>query len=123
MVDLLSKSVVGKEALIRWNHPSRGLLAPGQFLPAAEQGGLVERIGEYMLHKVCAQHEEWLKAGLKPGWVSVNISALHFRSPHFPAQVQSILASYDIPREMLRIEITEEAMLEPTLKCWKTSTP
>lgn len=114
VVDLLSKSVVGKEALIRWNHPSRGLLAPGQFLPAAEQGGLVERIGEYMLHKVCAQHEEWLKAGLKPGWVSVNISALHFRSPHFPAQVQSILASYDIPREMLRIEITEEAMLEPT---------
>ena len=114
VVDLQTKAIAGKEALIRWNHPTRGLLVPGQFIPAAEQGGLVEQIGEYMLHQVCAQHEEWLKAGFQPGWVSMNISANHFRSPHFPAQLRSILNRYDIPRELLRIEITEEAMLKST---------
>lgn len=114
VVDLQTGTIAGKEALIRWNHPTRGLLQPGQFLPAAEQGGLVEQIGEYMLNVVCAQHEEWLKAGCDPGWVSVNISANHFRSPHFPAQLRSILNRYELPRELLRIEITEEAMLKPT---------
>lgn len=114
VVDLATQTIAGKEALIRWNHPTRGLLLPGQFLPAAEQGGLVEQIGEFMLEQVCAQHEEWLKAGCDPGWVSVNISAHHFRSPHFAAQLRSILSRYDLPKGMLHIEITEEAMLRPT---------
>jgi diguanylate cyclase (GGDEF)-like protein len=114
VIDLKTQTVAGKEALIRWNHPTRGLLSPGQFLPAAEQGGLLEQIGEFMLDQVCAQHEQWLKAGFDPGWVSVNISANHFRSSHFPTQLRAILSNYDLPRDMLRLEITEEAMLMPT---------
>lgn len=114
VVDLQTGRIAGKEALIRWNHPTRGLLNPSQFLPAVEQGGLVEQIGEFMLDQVCAQHEQWVKAGFDPGWVSVNVSAHHFRSPHFPAQLQSILKRYELPKGLLRIEITEEAMLKPT---------
>lgn len=114
VVDLKSKTISGKEALIRWNHPTRGVLTPGQFLPAAEQGGFIEELGELVLHQVCMQHEEWIKQGFDPGWVAVNISANHFRSPHFPSLVRSILNTYAIPSELLRLEITEDAMLSPT---------
>lgn len=114
IVDLSANAIVGKEALIRWEHPAKGLLAPDQFLQVAEQGGFIEEIGKYVLHRVCAQHEEWLKQGIEPGWVAVNISANHFRSPHFPTLVQSVLTRYDIPASLLRIEITEDAMLSPT---------
>lgn len=114
IVDLRCQNVVGKEALIRWQHPARGLLTPGQFLSAAEQGGFMEELGEYVLNEVCAQHRSWLDEGMEPGWVSVNISALHFRSPHFPAQVGAVLKKYGLPSELLRLEITEDAMLAPT---------
>ncbi len=114
IVDLQQNVVVGKEALIRWEHPTRGLLIPADFLQAAEQGGLIEEIGEYMLERVCRQHRSWLDAGLDLGWVAVNISANQFRSPDFPSLVQTALRSHKLPASMLRIEITEDAMLSPT---------
>ena len=114
VVDLERNEIVGKEALIRWQHPERGLLAPADFLSAAEQGAYIEEIGEYMLHWVCSQHQAWLEAGLDMGWVAVNVSANHFRSPHFPGMLRTILRTYKLPASMLRIEITEDAMLSPT---------
>ena len=113
IIDLKSRTIVGKEALIRWRHPVRGLLAPGEFLDAVEQGGFIEQIGEYMLETVCTQHREWLSQGMDLGWVAVNISANHFRSPHFPALVRSVLTNH-YSDSLLRLEITEEAMLSPT---------
>ena len=83
IVSLASRTIVGKEALIRWEHPARGLLGPDEFLAAAEQGGFIEQIGEYMLEQVCAQHA-WQDQGLVMGWVSVNISAIQFRSTGLP---------------------------------------
>ncbi len=114
IIDLERNVIVGKEALIRWNHPERGLLNPTDFLPAAEQGAYIEEIGEYMLHWVCSQHHAWREEGLDLGWVGVNISANHFRSPHFPDLLRSVLATYKLPASLLRIEITEDAMLSPT---------
>lgn len=114
IVDLKTNVIVGKEALIRWKHPVRGLLTPSHFLPVAEQGGFIEEIGEYMLHLVCLQHQKWLSEGLDLGWVAVNISANQFRSPQFPALVQGVLRTYNLPASILRIEITEDAMLSPT---------
>lgn len=114
IIDLNSGSVVGKEALIRWKHPVRGLLAPSDFLEAVEQGGFIEELGEYMLERVCIQHRDWQIRDVDLGWVAVNISANHFRSPHFPALVQSILRTYRSDTSFLRIEITEDAMLSPT---------
>lgn len=114
IIDLEKRSVMGKEALIRWNHPIRGLLLPGEFLMAAEEGGFIEEIGCYMLKHVCKQHKNWLKSGLNLGWVSVNISPKQFRTPHFSTMVQDILNTAGYPAEQLRIEITEDAMLSPT---------
>lgn len=114
IVDLKTGAIVGKESLIRWIHPVRGLLMPNDFLEIAEQGGFIEEIGEYMLNKVCAQHKTWQDQGFEVGWVSVNISANHFRSTHFPSLVKSILDTYGMPPHVLRIEITEDAMLSPT---------
>lgn len=114
IIRLESRQIVGKEALIRWNHPVRGLLEPTEFLAAAEQGGFIEQIGEYMLEKVCRQHRTWQKQGLVLGWASVNISASHFRSPNFPQVVSSILQKHSIPASLLQIEITEDTMLSPT---------
>lgn len=114
IIELESRRIVGKEALIRWKHPVRGLLAPGEFLDAVEQGGFIEQLGEYMLEKVCVQHRQWHDQDMDLGWVAVNISANHFRSPHFPALVQSVLSSHSNGSPVLRIEITEDAMLSPT---------
>lgn len=114
VVDLKTNTVSGKEALIRWNHPTRGLLTPGDFLQAIEQGGYIEELGEYVLHEVCVQHEKWSALGFNPGWVSVNISANHFRSPLFPRLVRSVLTNYNLPANLLRLEITEDTMLSPT---------
>ena len=105
--------IVGKEALIRWDHPVRGLLPPSQFLQIAEQGGFIEEIGKYMLHRACSQHQAWLAQGIDLGWVAVNISANHFRSKEFPGLIRPV-HTYNLPANMLRIEITEEAMLAPT---------
>ncbi|HBN96356.1 MAG TPA: hypothetical protein DDZ66_08640 [Firmicutes bacterium] len=114
IVDLNRNMIVGKEALIRWKHPARGLLPPEHFLQVAEHGGFIQEIGEYMLHRVCEQHQVWLDKGLDLGWVAVNISANQFRSLHFPALVQSVLRTYRLPASVLHIEITEDAMLSPT---------
>lgn len=114
IIELDSGAVVGKEALIRWKHPVRGLLAPSNFLKTAEQGGFIEQIGEYMLDEVCKQHQEWQKQGRSTGWVAVNISASHFRSPGFPQLVQSVLEKHRVPPACLRIELTEDTMLSPT---------
>ncbi len=114
IIRLESRQIVGKEALIRWNHPVRGLLQPGEFLPAAEQGGFMEQIGEYMLEEVCRQHRLWQKQGLVMGRAAVNISASHFRSPNFPQVVSTILQQYSLPASFLQIEITEDTMLSPT---------
>jgi EAL domain-containing protein (putative c-di-GMP-specific phosphodiesterase class I)/GGDEF domain-containing protein len=114
IVSLASRTIVGKEALIRWEHPARGLLGPDEFLAAAEQGGFIEQIGEYMLEQVCAQHRAWQDQGLVMGWVSVNISAIQFRSTGLPQIVSSILEKYSLPTDLLHVEITEDAMLAPT---------
>lgn len=114
IIDLKTGSIVGKEALIRWRHPTKGILAPGEFLDVAEQGGFIEEIGEYMLNQVCNQHKKWLADGIDSGWVSVNISAKHFRSPHFSSFVQSLLRKHGISPHLLRLEITEDAMLSPS---------
>ncbi len=122
VVDLTSGQVVGKEALVRWAHPQRGLLSPGSFIPMAEQSELINEIGAYVLQMACLHHYKWVKKHHRPGWVSVNVSANHFRSPQFPELVQSTLKEYKLPASFLRIEITEDAMLANTADVLRTLT-
>lgn len=117
VVDLHSGEVVGAEALLRWQHPERGLLLPDKFLPIAEDTGLMMPIGEWVLTRACAQNSAWQRAGLPPLLMAVNLSALQLRQPNLPAVVQRALEAAGLEPPYLELELTENtgdpANLEP----------
>ena len=90
-VNLKTGAITSVEALIRWQHPERGLLLPGQFLTIAEDTGMIVAIGQWVLREACRQTREWLDAGLLAVPVAVNISSLEFRSEQFLEGVQAAL--------------------------------
>ncbi|MEQ1557051.1 MAG: diguanylate cyclase, partial [Gallionella sp.] len=106
-VNLRTGEVVGMEALLRWQHPSQGLLSPCGFLPAVEQTDLIIDIGEWVLEQALQQIEIWAKSGA--AWsVSVNIAARHFQMPDFLVRLKTILARHpDVPAQLLELEILE----------------
>jgi len=106
-VNLRSGEVVGMEALLRWQHPSQGIVAPSGFLPAVEQTDLIIDIGEWVLEQALLQIERWTEAGA--AWpVSVNIAARHFQMPDFVTRLQTVLARHpDVPAHLLELEILE----------------
>jgi EAL domain-containing protein (putative c-di-GMP-specific phosphodiesterase class I) len=77
-IDLTTGRIVGAEALLRWQHPERGLVSPGHFIPIAEDSGLIVPIGEWVLREACRQNSDWQRAGLPRITVAVNLSALQF---------------------------------------------
>ncbi|MCK6372460.1 MAG: GGDEF domain-containing phosphodiesterase, partial [Gammaproteobacteria bacterium] len=89
-VCLSSGRTIGAEALIRWQHPKRGLVSPAQFIGIAEESGLIVRLGEWVLREACRQLRTWLDAGLPPLRMSVNVSAIQFREEHFCRMVRTI---------------------------------
>jgi len=110
-IDLLSGKVVGVEALVRWCHPQRGMIAPGDFIPVAEESGLILPLGQWVLLAACRQVRDWLDAGIDMGEMAVNISAHQFRQPDFVQSVQQVLAETGIPAERLELEITESSVM------------
>jgi EAL domain-containing protein (putative c-di-GMP-specific phosphodiesterase class I) len=106
-----SGEVVGMEALLRWQHPERGLLSPGEFLPAAEQTDLIVDIGEWVIEQALIQIGAWLSAG-KAWPISVNIAARHFHRPDFLDRLKDIFACHpNVPPRLLEIEILESVAL------------
>ncbi len=103
--------VVGCEALLRWQHPEKGLVPPMRFIPLAEETGLIMPIGEWVLRTACLQNKAWIDAGLGPIRVSVNLSALQFRQKNLLAQIREILATTELPPEYLELEITEGMLI------------
>ena len=112
IVDLIDESVVGYEALLRWRHPERGLLLPGDFLEVADDTACSEQIDWQMFDQVCAQIQ-----GLAVGeqYVAINVSPRHFRSADFLRRILDRTIAYGVPPHRLRIEITEGALLENPL--------
>ena len=110
-VDLASGNIIGTEALMRWNHPEHGILLPAQFIPLAEENGLIIPIGEWVLATVCRQIREWLEMGLRAFPVAVNVSACQFRSQNFEATVAGILQETGIDPAYLELELTESAVM------------
>ena len=104
---LSTGEVVGNEALIRWNHPVRGLLTPVHFIEIIEKTGLIVSIGKWVLQEACNQQMRWIASGLKPMRISVNISAMQFYQPDFCEMVQSIITKSGIQPEHLELELTE----------------
>jgi diguanylate cyclase (GGDEF)-like protein len=111
-LDLRSRRIVGAEALLRWMHPERGLTAPGPFISFAEESGLIERIGEWVLDAACAQFTAWRAAGLAIDHVSVNVSPRQFRRRDFPEIVARALERHRMHPHTLRLEITESVLVD-----------
>jgi len=109
--DLESGAVVGTEALLRWKHPTRGLISPSGFILVAEQTGLVVPIGAWVLATAAAQVREWHEQTGWPGWVSVNLSARQVAEPGLAAIVQAILATSRLDPDALWLELNETALL------------
>jgi diguanylate cyclase (GGDEF)-like protein len=110
-VDLLDGTIVGVEALIRWRHPERGLVSPAQFIPLAEETGLIIALGEWVLQSACAQIREWDDGGHTPVPVAVNISAKQFLQRDIAETVMRALQEHDVPAHLLELEITESTAM------------
>ena len=110
-VNLQSGAIVGVEALIRWQHPERGLLLPAQFVPIAEDCGLILPIGRWMLRAACEQARTWLQAGLPPIIIAVNTSALEFRAYDFLENIRTTLTDTGVEPCYLELELTESILM------------
>jgi len=114
--DMKTGRPTGMEALLRWQHPERGLLQPAEFIPVAEDTGLIVPIGEWILREACNQARRWMDAGLTPMTVGVNLSMRQLRHPGLVAQVRSALQTSGLPASCLELEITESmAMRSPDM--------
>lgn len=111
-IDLSTGRLVGAEALIRWKHPSQGLLYPGKFIDIAEQTGLIADIGNWVLKEACSQSVAWQKTGLPPIVIAVNVSALQFRRGDIVKIVESVLEESGLQPNLLELELTESILLE-----------
>jgi diguanylate cyclase (GGDEF)-like protein len=111
-VNLETGAITGAEALIRWLHPDRGLVAPLQFIPIAEDTGLIVPIGQWVLREACAQAQKWVEAGLPPMSMAVNVSSVEFRSPGFLASLRTILHETGWDPKLLEIELTESVLMQ-----------
>jgi diguanylate cyclase (GGDEF)-like protein/PAS domain S-box-containing protein len=110
-VDTITGRPTSFEALLRWNHPTRGLLAPGLFIPIAEETGLIEPIGQWVLETACADLRTWLDSGGEPLRVSVNLSPLQLARENLADRIAALLTATGVPAELLELEITESAAM------------
>ncbi|HQC81099.1 MAG TPA: EAL domain-containing protein, partial [Accumulibacter sp.] len=110
-VSLRSGRIVGVEALVRWQHPTRGLLLPGTFITLAEESGLIFPLSEWVLRQACLHNKAWQNAGLRPIRVSVNFSARQFVGPDLVTFVDTVLRETGLDPRSLEIELTERAVM------------
>ena len=103
--------VVGVEALVRWRHPTRGMLAPKEFIPLAEETDLISVIGTWVLRTACTQQQSWVKSGMPAIRIAVNFSVRQLKTD-FPSTVERILAETGMPSHLLELEITENTFME-----------
>lgn len=110
--DLQTGTISGFEALVRWQHPEKGLIAPGIFIPIAEETGLISAIDHWVLEQACNQAREWLGQGHPLGFIAVNISSRLFGNGELDLQVATILARSGLEARHLELEITESAVMQ-----------
>lgn len=111
LIDLRSRQVTAIEALVRWQHPTRGFVSPATFIPIAEANGLIVPLGEWVLKTACAQNRAWQLAGLPPIRMSVNLSARQFEQPNLVSVVRQILEETQLDAAYLELEVTESFLM------------
>jgi diguanylate cyclase (GGDEF)-like protein len=110
-ISISDRRIAGLEALVRWRDPDRGLIPPSEFIPVAEESGLIEQIGQWVLEETCVQNKSWQMEGLPPIRASVNVSARQFRNRNFVSTVEKILARTGLEPCWLELEITESMLM------------
>ncbi len=111
-INLKQGEITGAEALLRWTHPTRGPVSPAQFIPVAEDCGLILPIGHWVLREACKQARAWLDAGLPVATIAVNISAMEFRDDNFLESVFAILEETGLDPGRLELELTESVLMK-----------
>ena len=111
-INLVSGDIAGVEALIRWQHPERGFILPGQFVAIAEDCGLILQIDRWVLREACRQARAWQDMGLPPTRISVNVSPVEFREKDFVQTVRTTLSKTGLEARYLELELTEGVLME-----------
>lgn len=111
-VDINTHKIIGCEALLRWNHPKKGYISPVEFIPIAEETGLINSIGDWVLHSTTEQLQQWIMAGYPHFIMAVNLSSLQFSNIDLVTNIQTILKQRNIPENNLEIEITESIAMK-----------
>lgn len=112
ILDASSDRIVSAEALVRWQHPEKGLIPPSEFIPLAEEVGLINRIGEWVLRKACEEALSWTAITGNPPGISVNLSGIQFKKQNIPLLVSNVLYETGLPPERLTLEITESLLVD-----------
>ena len=120
-LDLSSGHIVGAEALVRWQHPKRGLIFPIQFISLAEESGLIKPLFHWVLNRAIQQHMAWKQEGLDIS-IAVNLSGRNLHDQELPLQVEELLRSYNMPSAQLELEITESVIMEDTVRAMEILT-
>jgi diguanylate cyclase (GGDEF)-like protein/PAS domain S-box-containing protein len=113
-INLVTHAITGVEALVRWRHPQGGLVLPDEFVPLAEDSGVIVPIGQWVLREACRQQKAWQDAGLPATRIAVNVSAVELRAKDFVGGVRAVLAATGLEPRLLVLELTETALLHDT---------
>ncbi|TGB03920.1 EAL domain-containing protein [Halobacillus salinus] len=119
-VNVKTGFISGMEALVRWNHPEKGFISPGEFIPLAEETGLITQVDEWVLKEACRQNQEWIEDGYAPERVAVNVSANEIQRTDFADKVRRILDETGLAPQFLEIEVTENSVMQNTDQCIRT---
>lgn len=119
-VDINTNELVGVEALLRWQHPEKGIIPPDKFIPILEDSGFINAVGEWVAKTACQQAQQWLQAGLKPIRMSINISAKQFRSQYLVSMIGNALQESGLDPKYLELELTESMFIENVDEAIKT---
>ncbi len=114
IVSVSDSKITGAEALLRWNHPEQGIIPPFEFIPLAEETGLISAIGEWVLRTACAQNRKWQDQGNTHLKININFSARQFQCQDIPELISNVLQEIGMNEQSLDIEITESIAMEPT---------
>ncbi len=107
-----NQQLVGIEALVRWNHPDRGLLTPESFIDLAEETGLIAPLGDWILREACNQWQQWQRTDCQPLRLAINLTNRQFQSASLATDIQAIIEEAGLPPQCLELEITEETLMQ-----------
>ncbi|HSO50605.1 MAG TPA: EAL domain-containing protein, partial [Acidimicrobiia bacterium] len=111
-INLRTGAITGAEALIRWSHPTRGVVSPAQFIPIAEESGLIRPIGDWVLREACQQARSWVESGLPPTSMAVNVSATELRDETYVQRLYATLSRTEMDPRSLELELTESVLMK-----------